>query len=67
MTAPETEKPWIIGNWKIWQDAPEYGCTDNPSYKWHAHEFIGGHWTGNALVFDTEYDMRAHFLGASAA
>lgn len=36
MSAPETEKPWIIGNWKIWQDAPEY-------------------------------DMRAHFLGASAA
>ena len=18
----------------IWQDSPEYGCTDNPSYKW---------------------------------
>lgn len=38
-----------IGNWSIYQDAPEYGCTDNPSYEWFANEYINGHWTGRTL------------------
>lgn len=61
------EKPWYIGNWRIWQDSPEYGCTDNPSYEWLAAESINGHNTGRTLRFPTECDMRTHFLGASAA
>ena len=60
-------RPWYIGNWRIWQDSPEYGCDDNPSYAWHAAESIDGHSTGRTLRFPTEYDMRKHFLGASAA
>lgn len=59
--------PWIIGNWRITQDSPEYGCDDNPSYEWFANEYVNGHWTGKTLRFPTEYDMRKHFLGASAA
>jgi hypothetical protein len=59
--------PWIIGNWTITQDSPEYGCDDNPSYEWFANEYKEGHWTGRSLRFPTEYDMRVHFLGRDAA
>lgn len=67
MTAAATSKPWEIGNWQIWQDSPEYGCTDNPSFQWFAHEYKNGHWTGKSLTFPSEYDMRVHFLGSGAA
>lgn len=60
-------KAWHIGNFRIWQDSPEYGCTDSPSYKWFASESINGHWTGKTLRFDSEYEMRCHFLGPKAA
>lgn len=40
----------IKGNWEVWQDAPEYGCTDNPSYDWLAMEYRNGHWTGRTAV-----------------
>lgn len=38
-----------IGAWRIWQDSPAYGCDDNPSYEWFAHEEVNGHTTGRTL------------------
>lgn len=29
--------------WRIWQDSPEYGCDDNPSYDWYAQRSVDGH------------------------
>ena len=39
----------IIGNWRITQDSPEYGCDDNPSFDWFAIEYRNGHWTGKFI------------------
>lgn len=51
----------IIGNWRITQDSPEYGCTDNPSYDWYATEYRNGHWTGNTLREPTREALMKHF------
>ena len=37
-----------VGQWQVWQDSPEYGCTDNPSYNWYANRYVNGHWTGES-------------------
>ena len=38
-----------VGQWQVWQDSPEYGCTDNPSYNWYANRYVNGHWTGESM------------------
>lgn len=38
------------GLWSIYQDSPEYGCDDNPSYHWFAFETRRDcHLTGRSL------------------
>jgi hypothetical protein len=29
--------------WTIWQDSPDCGCDDRPSFKWYARRSIDGH------------------------
>lgn len=54
-------RAFYIGEWRIWQDSPDYGCTDNPSYEWFARQVSDGHMRGEALRFPTEHEMRKHF------
>ena len=42
MTAHETFHG-SKGQWRIWQDSPEFDCNDNPSYLWFATEYVNGH------------------------
>lgn len=45
---------------KVWQDSPEYGCTDNPSYKWYAENPIGDGHVGVAHgPFETQAEAEA--------
>lgn len=43
--------------WTIWQDSPEYGCDDNPSYKWYAKYSMYGHITKTAGPFNTQEEV----------
>lgn len=52
-----------IGNWRVHQDSPEYGCDDNPSYEWFANEYVEGHWTGRTLRSQTLAELRAMIAG----
>lgn len=47
-----------IGNWDVYRDSPEFGCSDNPSFKWFAMEYINGHWTGKSMEAESLADMR---------
>lgn len=33
-----SETPFKVGDWTVWRDSPEFGCTDNPSYDWMANK-----------------------------
>lgn len=37
------EDPIKQGDWTVWRDCPEFGCTDNPSYDWFARKSKNGH------------------------
>ena len=28
--------------WEVWQDSPDYGCDDNPSFKWFTRGICEG-------------------------
>lgn len=45
--------------WTIYQDAPEFGCDDNPSYKWFAYKSEGGHIVAQAGPFETLEEAEA--------
>lgn len=50
--------------WEIWQDSPEYGCDDNPSYKWYAQEYgSNGHSCVPALGPFETYPQAASVTG----
>lgn len=42
----------------IWQDSPEYGCDDNPSYKWFGSANVGGHIARTVGPFSTREECQ---------
>lgn len=47
-----------IGNWRVYQDAPDYGCSDNPSLDWFAYEIASnGHCTGRNIRGSTRQEI----------
>lgn len=51
-----------MANWTIWQDSPEYGCNDNPSYEYFAQRAVDGHIVEFAGPF-ASYDDAAAATG----